>query len=191
MLSIMGCCCSAKEKGWTDQHQILVDWMRGDIYMKTVWSEFKRNGEPHGCMEYEEFRTIIRISLEIYDKMQTGYGRQISNDLASHSNQIELAKKGDKFRNQRGDSLQHMTSTELNAITSDSETIEELLNEIAPKLAVQFDKDGDGVFSWDEFKDLALYLVNEYEKLIRGYQAPRIDSTADNASLLTKEDYVL
>ena len=72
------CCCPTGDKGWSERHDVELDYMRGDGYLKTVWHAFKINANPHGCMEYDELCALLSTSLEIYDKMQRGTSRQLS-----------------------------------------------------------------------------------------------------------------
>merc|ERR1712037_1041242 len=90
-----GCCCSyfesSTDTNWTVRHKLLLDHMRRDGYAKAVWSEFKRNTNSHGCLEYDEFRSILYVALEIYDKIQIGTSRQISYAMEDvHHNTIQL-----------------------------------------------------------------------------------------------------
>eukprot|EP01084_Bolivina_argentea_P167293 290373_1 len=173
-------CCSTKEKGWTEQHSIVLDFMRGDGYLKTVWSAFKLNENDHNSMEYDEFCALLFIALEIYDKMQIGHSRQISQSMVEMNNILS-----DKYKRTKRDSLSELTEEELNT-RGNIQQLQKTLDEIGPKLAVQFDKDGDGVFSWDEFKEFGAYLANEYQNITHGYSAPQINNKSDNANLLQK-----
>lgn len=176
-------CCGSKEKGWTERHDVVLDFMRGDGYLKTVWTTFKINVNAHSCMEYDEFCALLFISLEIYDKIQMGTSRQLSSQLSMNETvDIELKYKRKHAPNR--DHLGEMSRSELND-RSNMEQLQQTLDEIAPKLAVQFDKDGDGVFSWDEFKELGVYLVNEYKKITSGYQPPSNDESME-AGLLQR-----
>mmetsp|Transcript_63765 Transcript_63765/g.57387 ORF Transcript_63765/g.57387 Transcript_63765/m.57387 type:complete len:99 (-) Transcript_63765:211-507(-) len=88
-------------------------------------------------------------------------------------------------KKKRGDTLDTFTREELNK-RGDIDALQQTLDEIAPKLAVQFDADGDGVFSWDEFKELGTYLTTEYKKLCSGYKPPQIDDDDIDARFLQR-----
>mmetsp|Transcript_41364 Transcript_41364/g.66535 ORF Transcript_41364/g.66535 Transcript_41364/m.66535 type:complete len:187 (+) Transcript_41364:475-1035(+) len=185
----MGCCCPSTERGWTERHDIVLDFMRGDGYLQTVWSAFKLNDSAHESMEYDEFCALIFIALEIYDKIHEGTSRKISNTFAMTRDDLELATRS-KYKHKgktksKADGLDEMPRNELNR-RDNIDQIQATLDIIAPQLAVQFDKDGDGVFSWDEFKELGKYLKDEYTKITSGYQAPQTDDDAAKATLLER-----
>ena len=193
----MGCLC-CKEDHWTERHYILLDYMRGEGYLKTVWTAFKINTNAHDCLEYEEFLALLFIALEIYDKIENGFSRQLSHNItATADTDIELGKlnlhqrQQTKIRATKLDALDKMVDSELQA-RGDIEKLQNIVDTIAPQLAVQFDKDGDGVFDWEEFKSMGAYLKSEYEKVTRtgsfttAYQPPQIIDTSNNAELLQK-----
>ena len=180
----MGCCFTV-EKGWSERHDVVLDFMRGEGYLKTVWHAFKMNNNEHGCMEYDEFCALLFISLEIYDKIHQGTSRQLSHAM-NENEDIELeyaAAKYKRKKKKRGDTLDTFTRDELNQ-RGDINALQQTLDEIAPKLAVQFDQDGDGVFSWDEFKELGTYLTTEYQKLCTGYRPPEMENESIDSGLL-------
>ena len=100
------------------------------------------NNNDHGGMEYDEFEQLLIAALQIFD--------QIGPEEYSHFKQIEKKIK----------SLPQEKIDDINNIAK----------EIGPKLAIKFDKNGDGVLSFDEFKLVGKYLREEYQKKLSYYK---------------------
>ena len=195
----MGCCqCCVKEKGWTSRHEVLREYLRGENILLTVWGEFcpMKSAEAQK-MDYDEFCALIFIALEIFEKLKRGCSRQISRGIDTDET---LEENIDKFRvksrsirkvpsARRGtmDTLDLLTPQELNE-RGDVDSLLVTLKEIAPKLAAQFDEDGDEMFNFTEFKAVAMYLRSEYKMLTAGYKAPRVGTMSTTAGLLISED---
>ena len=182
----MGIChCCVKQKGWTSRHDVLLEFMRGEGFPRTVWAEFKVNGTD--CMDYDEFRALLFIALEIFEKIESGCSRQISKSLGTADLSTEditkFRMKTQSIRTGTMDSIDLMTKKELNQ-RGNIEGLCETLDEIAPKLAAQFDQDGDEMFCFAEFKLAAIHLQNEYKQLTTGYKAPQIQAMSTTAGLL-------
>ena len=187
---IMGLCqCCNKQQGWTSRHDVLLEFMRGEGFPRTVWSEFKVNNTD--CMDYDEFRALLFIALEIFEKIEKGCSRQISSSLGtvdlSDADISKFRVKTQSIRTGTMDSINLMTKKELNQ-RGNIEGLCETLDDIAPKLAAQFDQDGDEMFCFTEFKLAAIHLQNEYKQLTTGYKAPALQAMSTTAGLLAKSD---
>mmetsp|Transcript_57498 Transcript_57498/g.95534 ORF Transcript_57498/g.95534 Transcript_57498/m.95534 type:complete len:173 (-) Transcript_57498:58-576(-) len=171
----MGCCPTA-EDAWSERHAIVLTFMRGDANLKTVWQAFKLNNNPIECVEYDEFYSLLLVSLEILDKIHDrttsetpSYAMNDDDVELGHSHSLQMQKTRKK------DILNGVSKRELNK-RGNVQQLQETLDVMAPKLAAAFDRDGDGVFVYQEFKELGDYLRNEYEQITTGYQAPELSS---------------
>lgn len=144
-------------------------------------------------MDYDEFCALIFITLEIFEKVRSGCSREISMNITPSATPSEsIDKYREMYRNIRKlsenvasmDTLDLLTTLELN-VRGDVDSLLETMKETAPKLAAQFDEDGDGKFNFAEFKAVAMYLRNEYMMLTAGYKAPIMGVMSTSAGLLS------
>ena len=167
----------------TDETQLFLEEVLGkDKVTPTVVDEFLRKFDEDGdhCIDWDEFQQgIIQLRKE---------SRKLSKRLAkAHATVKEFkraAKRGSMMRMLKVDQLEVADfQTAFNAIDEDGSGVidsnevtrmmEDMLHAPPPKSAIknfikEFDRDGDGDISWDEFETGIIGMKEEFEAMEDG-----------------------
>eukprot|EP00483_Globobulimina_turgida_P002632 UN02636 len=144
----MGCICDTGHADWkqiiildvepsVENASILFAYLRNNGNLRSLWNTYKINENEHHGMEYPEFEQLLIATQQIFDNIR---GSCCDVDIGKIQRKI-IAQTPQKM-----------------------EQIKNMVKETGPKLAVKFDKDGDGIFSYNEFKEIAEYIKQEYNK---------------------------
>eukprot|EP01084_Bolivina_argentea_P006813 12876_1 len=135
----MGCCGSVSGE-WLLNQSLLYGYLINEDKLDTIWNAYKVNNNDHGGIEYDEFEMILTSALQIFDQIEPGQPP-----------------------------LWDVVQKKLKGMTAEKmEELNEIAKEVVPKIAMKFDKNGDGVISFEEFKLVGKYLKEEFIKKLKG-----------------------